>query len=78
MKLDQFLLMAEITGLDKKIDDRTKKLNAAVRDFLMTAKANGNINDEDIQAVIFEDNGLIDITEKECEYIRKEVERQLY
>lgn len=78
MKLDQFLLMAEITGLDKKIDDRTKKLNAAIRDFLMTAKANGNINDEDIQAVIFEDNGLIDITEKECEYIRKEVERQLY
>ena len=78
MKLDQFLLMAEITGLDKKIDDRTKKLNAAIRDFLMTAKANGNINDEDIQAVIFEDNELIDITERECEYIRKEVERQLY
>lgn len=74
MKLDYFLYMneAEGTGL---VDTRTARIEAAIKDFIMMAKAGYNINDDDIQAAILEDHNIGNVTKHECEYIARKVGR---
>ena len=76
MKLDYFLYMNEAEGTGW-VDTRTASINAAIKDFIMMAKAGYNINDDDIQAAILEDHNITDITKKECEYIARKVEEKL-
>ena len=77
MKLDYFLYMAEASGMDNLVTTRTARINAAIKDFIMMAKAGYNINDDDIQAAILGDHEIGDITEKEADYIARKVERKI-
>ena len=77
MKLDYFLYMAEASGMDNLVTTRTARINAAIKDFIMMAKAGYNINDDDIQAAILGDYEIGDITEKEADYIARKVERKI-
>ena len=72
MKLDYFLYMNEAEGTEW-VDTRSARIEAAIKDFIMMAKAGHNINDDDIQAAILEDHHLQNISEHECEYIARKV-----
>ena len=78
MKLDQFLWMSEAEGITENTSTRQTRLNAAIKDFILAARAGLNIDNEDIQAVIFEDYGLEDISTKEANKIAEKVRKALY
>ena len=71
-KLNYFLYMNEAEGTGW-VDTRSARIEAAIKDFIMMAKAGHNINDDDIQAAILEDHGIQNITRHECEYIARKV-----
>jgi hypothetical protein len=78
MKLDYFLFMSEAEGIESVTTTRQTRINAAIKDFIMMARKGYDINSDDIQAVILEDHHIQDISEKECEYIARAVERNTY
>ncbi len=71
-KLDYFLYMNEAEGTSW-VDTRSARIEAAIKDFIMMAKAGHNINDDDIQAAILEDHNIGNVTTHECEYIARKV-----
>lgn len=77
MKLNYFLYMAEAEGVESISSTRQTRINAAIKDFVMMAKAGYNINDDDIQTAILADHNIGNITEKECKYIARKVEQKL-
>ena len=76
MKLNYFLYMneAEGTGL---VNTRADRIETAIKDFIMMAKAGHNINDDDIQTAILEDHNIENVTPRECKYIAKRVDAVL-
>jgi hypothetical protein len=78
MKLDYFLFMGEAEGIESITTTRQTRINAAIKDFIMMARKGYDINSDNIQAVILEDHHIQDISEKECKYIAREVERNIY
>lgn len=79
MRLDYFLYMAEAEGVDSWVTTNTAKINACVKDFVDYYHKGYNINDEDNQDYILRKHGLSlnSITDKECNYIMRQVERKL-
>ena len=77
MKLNYFLYMAEAEGVESVSSTRQTHINAAIKDFVMMAKAGYDINDDNIQAAILEDHNIGNVTEKECKYIARKVEQKL-
>lgn len=73
MKLDYFLYMAEAEGIESVTSTRQTRIEAAIKDFIIMAKAGYNINDNDIQATILGDHNIGDVTKYECEYIARKV-----
>lgn len=73
-KTDYFLYMAEKEGLNHLVNTRQSNLNAAIKDFLHSS----NINDPYVQEEIFNKNNLYDLTDKELNYIKREVEKKYY
>ena len=74
MKLNYFLYMAEAEGIESVTSTRQTHIEAAIKDFIMMAKAGYDINNDDIQAAILSDHNIGNITEKECNYIARKVE----
>lgn len=73
MKLDYFLYMAEAEGIESVTSTRATRIEAAIKDFIMMAKAGYDINDDDIQAAILSDHNIGNVTKNECEYIARKV-----
>ena len=73
MELSQFLYLSEAEGITSNTDTRLTRLNAAAKDFIDFARRGLNIDNPDIQAAILEDYDLDDLTEKEAEYIVRQV-----
>ena len=75
MKLDYFLYCAEAEGIESVTSTRQTHINAAIKDFIAMARAGYDINNDDIQATILKNHKITDITQKECEYIARKVEK---
>lgn len=73
MKLNYFLYMAEAEGIESVTSTRQTHIEAAIKDFIIMAKAGYDINDDDIQAAILSDHNIGDVTKHECEYIARKV-----
>ena len=72
-KLNYFLYMAEAEGIESVTSTRQTRVEAAIKDFIMMAKAGYDINDNDIQAAILSDHNIGNVTARECEYIARKV-----
>lgn len=73
MRLDYFLYMAEAEGIESVTSTRQTHIEAAIKDFIKTAKAGYNINDNNIQNSILTKHNISDITVNESEYIARKV-----
>ena len=71
-RTDYFLYMAEKEGLNHIVNTRQSRINAVINEFFNSE----NINDPAIQENIFEKYDLLDITQKELNYIQREVEKR--
>ena len=72
MEMEYLIFMEEFAD-----QSRSKRIEAAIKDFIMMAKNGYDINDNDIQEVILEDHRLQDLTYRESITIAREVERCL-
>ena len=72
MKMEHLIFMEEWAT-----QPRSKRIEAAIKDFVMMAKDGYNINNNDIQEVILEDYKLQDLTYRESITIAREVEKCL-
>lgn len=76
MKRDQFLFMAEAEGKDNLVNTKTARINAAINEFVILHHHGYNINEH--IADVLHKHGLTEalLTDAECRYIIKEVERR--
>lgn len=77
MRLDYFLYMAEASGLDNLVSTRESAINATINDFVSMANRGYNINDDDIQTMIFDRHNLQDLSEKEIQHIIRKVNARI-
>ena len=77
MNFPELFYMAEAEGVESVTSTRKTHIEAAIKDFIMMAKAGYDINDDDIQAAILGDHNIGNVTEKECEYIARKVKNAL-
>ena len=77
MRLDYFLYMAEAEGIESITSTRQTHIEAAIKDFIKMAKEGYDINNDTVQTKIFKNHNITDITENECEYIARKVERAI-
>lgn len=77
MRLDYFLYMAEASGLDNLVSTRESAINATINDFVSMANRGYNINDDDIQTMIFDRHNLQDLSEKEIQRIIRKVNARI-
>lgn len=79
MKLDYLLYMAESEGFDNWVTTDLAKINASIKDFVKYHNQNYDINDEMVQRAIFKKHklSLDNISDKQMEYIAKEVEKRI-
>ena len=77
MRLDYFLYMAEASGLDNLVSTRESAINATINDFVSMANRGYNINDDDIQTMIFDRHNLQDLSEKEIQRIIRKVNAKI-
>lgn len=77
MKLDYFLYMAEASGFDNLVSTRDAAINAAINDFIKMANQGYNINDDNIQAFIFDKHNLQDVSEEEIQKIVRKVNTRI-
>lgn len=77
MRLDYFLYCAEAEGIESVTSTRKTHIEAAIKDFIKMVKEGYDINDDTIQTTIFKNHDITDITENECEYITRKVERAI-
>ena len=77
MRLDYFLYCAEAEGIESITSTRQTHIEAAIKDFIKMVKEGYDINDDTIQTTIFKNHDITDITENECKYIMRKVERAI-
>lgn len=75
MELAQFLFMAEAEGCTDLVDTKDAKINHAIKDFIKFARKGYDINDPDIQEMIYSKNGIDwNFSDKEVRRIVSRVE----
>lgn len=70
---DYFLYMAENEGVTSIVNTRQAALNAAIKDFQNYYRQGFNINDSEVQDKILNKHNLLNITDKEIDYISRKV-----
>ena len=75
MNVGYFLFMSEAEGWDAVNSSRLTKINAAVKDFIEAIRSGYNISDDRVQDSILSNYGINELSTKEKEYIKTEVEK---
>lgn len=75
MRLDYFLYMAEACGMENLVNTKMTHINAAIKDLRKAAHQGKNINI--LVEDILHNHGLNlnELSQKELDYIKKEVEK---
>ena len=79
MRLDQFLWMSEMEGVDSWVSTDIAKINASINDFIKAYHNGYDINDGDIQDAILRKHGLSlnSISDRQMNYIAQQVEKRV-